>query len=502
MQRRARTTLGSLATALGWLGARQVAGVAIVGLAALALVAPSRAPTALEGGTSLVEDDADPGDGAAADGARPASIDGDAGSYGDLARPPPRARDADGASSADGTPTAGGADATSDGAPRTTHRNLHSGCGCGKKADDPVEDALKWLASHQSPDGGWEAEGWNQWCDRERNPDGGSLEGAGRFTSDVGVTGLALLAFLGAGWTNRSEGPFGKVVGDGLKHLRDVQDSYGCFGDRRTGRYAAYGHAIAALAMVEAYGMTGSTIFRAPAQKALDSSCAARNPDGAWRYGVRPGDDDSAVTGWMMMALKSAQLINAADGKAGKEPSLRYDERAFDAVRAWFDAVTDPGTGRVGYQRRGDGVFRPRGRANAFPEWKSESMTAVGMLARTFLGEDPKTSDAIGRGADLCASLVPAWNTADGSIDMHYWYFGSIAMFRVGGARWKTWEAAMKPAIVDSQRKDGEFCAYKGSWDPVDVWGEEGGRVYATAILCSSLELWYRYDKVFGSKGD
>ena len=502
MQRRARTTLGSLATALGWLGARKAAGVAIVGLAGLALVAAPRAPTPLEAGTSLVGEDAEPGEGAAADASRPASIDADAGSYGDLARPPPRARGADGASSADGTSTADGDGTASEDAPRTTHRNLHVGCGCGKKADDPVEDALRWLTAHQSPDGGWEAEGWNAWCNRERSPDGASLEGAGRSTSDVGVTGLALLAFLGAGYSHRSEGPFGKVVGDGLRHLREVQDAYGSFGDRRAGPHAAYGHAIAALAMVEAYGMTGSSVLLGPAQRALDSTCAARNPDGVWRYGVRPGDDDSAVTGWMIMALKSAQLINVYDGKAGKEPSLRYDERAFDAARAWFDTVTDPGTGRVGYQRLGDDVFRPRGLANAFPAWKSESLTAVGMLSRMFLGEDPKTSDAIGKGADRCASLVPAWNTADGSVDMHYWYFGSVAIFRVGGARWKAWEAAMKPAIVDTQRRDTEFCAYKGSWDPVDVWGEEGGRVYATAMMCLSLELWYRYDKVFGSKDD
>ncbi len=500
MRARARTTFGSLATMLGWLGAHKAAGVAIGALAGLALVASPRAPASIDGRGALAFAEAEAESTSERDVAPPASLDVGASDDGGLARPPRWVRadgtEVDGVDLVTDVPFDGPANPSN---PVTASRRTGCGCGGGNKVDDAVELALKWLAAHQSPDGGWEAEGWNAWCDRERNPDGGGLEGAGRFGSDVGVTGLALLAFLGAGYTNRSEGPNGRVVGDGLKHLRNVQDSYGCFGDGRTGRYAAYNHAIAALAMVEAYGMTGSSIFRGPAQKALDFSCAARNPDGVWRYGVRPGDDDSAVTGWMTMALKSAQLINAADVKAGKEPSLRYDERAFDGVRAWFDAVTDPGTGRVGYQRRGDGVFRPRARANAFPEWKSESLTAVGMLARIFLGEDPKTSDAIGKGADRCANLVPSWNTTDGSIDMHYWYFGSIAMFRVGGERWKAWEAAMKPAIVDTQRRDTEFCAYKGSWDPVDVWGEEGGRVYATAMMCLSLELWYRYDKVFGT---
>ena len=40
-------------------------------------------------------------------------------------------------------------------------------------------------------------------------------------------------------------------------------------------------------------------------------------------------------------------------------------------------------------------------------------------------------------------------------------------------------------------------CA-NGSWDPVDRWGFEGGRVYATAINALTLEVYYRYDNVFG----
>ena len=37
------------------------------------------------------------------------------------------------------------------------------------------------------------------------------------------VTAMATLAFLGAGYTNRSEGPFGKVVGDGIKFLKETE---------------------------------------------------------------------------------------------------------------------------------------------------------------------------------------------------------------------------------------------------------------------------------------
>jgi hypothetical protein len=75
-----------------------------------------------------------------------------------------------------------------------------------------------------------------------------------------------------------------------------------------------------------------------------------------------------------------------------------------------------------------------------------------------------------------------------------------MAMWRVGGEAWKTWEAALKTAVVDSQRQDGDYGHYLGSWDPVDVWGAEGGRVAATAMLAMTTEFWYRYDCVFSAR--
>ncbi len=124
-------------------------------------------------------------------------------------------------------------------------------------------------------------------------------------------------------------------------------------------------------------------------------------------------------------------------------------------------------------------------------------MTAVCILLRVFLGESPGSRPEILRGADLCSKLLPTWNPHDGSIDMYYWFYGTLAMFQVGGEQWKRWDEALKKAVVDSQRQDGEYCAYKGSWDPVDPWGPDGGRVYSTAILALCLEGGYRYERVF-----
>jgi hypothetical protein len=125
-------------------------------------------------------------------------------------------------------------------------------------------------------------------------------------------------------------------------------------------------------------------------------------------------------------------------------------------------------------------------------------MTAVGVLARVFLGENPKMSRPVRDGAALCARALPTW-ADDGSIDMYYWYYGTLAMFQVGGDPWAKWNVAMKRAIVDRQRVDGDYSLCKGSWDPVDPWGADGGRVYSTALLAMCLEVYYRYGRVFGT---
>ncbi len=370
--------------------------------------------------------------------------------------------------------------------------------GGGKKRNDAVMDALRWLKAHQSPSGQWEAAGFDKWC--EGKPATGERpDGLGKSMYDPGVSGLALCAFLGAGYTNRGNHPFKNTVSKGLRYLKNVQDPEGCFGARSGPNYI-YNHATASLAMVEAYGMTESPIFKGSAQRCLEFIGLSRNPYFAWRYGVKPGDNDTSVSGWMMMAIKSGKLINEDNLKRGKAAPLSVDDGAFEGIKAWLDKMTDPDYGRVGYITRGSGPARPKELVDRFPGEKSESMTAVGVLARIFMGEDPRKSEMCKKGADLMEKLAPTWNPSDGSVDMYYWYYGALAMYQMGGKHWKTWKAGLEKAVVGEQRKDTDYCAFKGSWDPVGPWGPDGGRVYSTALLAMCLEVWYRYDRVFGLK--
>ena len=364
--------------------------------------------------------------------------------------------------------------------------------GGSQRQHDAQYHGLHWLAAHQSPDGGWEAAGFDQWCDGKRNT-GEKPDGPGDAKYDVGVTGLALSAFLAAGYTHRVNHPFATTVRKGLAYLKNVQDPEGCFGPRNSVWYV-YNHARASLAMVEAFGMTGAPALRGPAQKALSFSAAARNPYMAWRYGVQPGENDTSVTGWMALPLLSARIVNATADGAGRSEPLVVDENAFDGIRNWLDKMTDADTGRVGYFTRGGPVARTMEMVDKFPAEKSESMTGAGVLLRVWMDPETLRSDPVRKGAQLVAARLPVWNRADGSIDLEHWYFGTMALRQVGGDAWARWETALSTA-TDHQRKDGTYCGFKGSWDPVDPWSPELGRVYSTAVVTLCLEARHRYER-------
>ena len=362
---------------------------------------------------------------------------------------------------------------------RGGHRNLKLEGGAA--TEGATEAGLEWLKNHQSPGGYWDCDGFEAMCKKNK------CGGAGGPLYDPGVTGLALLAFLGYGETHKTP-RYGAVVRNGLKYLKGIQDAEGCFGGRTTSHFT-YNHAIATLSMAEAYGLTQSPLFKSSAQNGINFVLQCQNPYMAWRYGIRPQDNDTSVTGWMVMSLKSA-----------RGAGLDVDPGAFEGAKAWMDKVTEPEYGRAGYTARGNGPARPQELMDKYPSDKSESTTAVAILTRIFCGAD-KEDEYVKKGSDLCVKTLPQWDEAAGTIDFYYWYYGTLAMFQVGGDKWKKWNDSMKTSIVDHQRMDKADDRY-GSWDPLDPWAQDGGRVYSTSVCVMCLEVYYRYARVFGTHGE
>ena len=102
-------------------------------------------------------------------------------------------------------------------------------------------------------------------------------------------------------------------------------------------------------------------------------------------------------------------------------------------------------------------------------------------------------SEPIRKGSDLMLKKPPRWDADDGSIDMYYWYLGSLAMFQVGGKHWRQWNSFLRPAVLDSQRRSAGGLT--GSWDPMGAWGTTGGRVYSTAMMTLCAEIHLRYER-------
>jgi hypothetical protein len=368
--------------------------------------------------------------------------------------------------------------------------NLVARGGGTQASESAVLAALKWLARHQGPDGGWGCASFQNQCI------GGKCGGPGESDYDAGVTGASLLAFLGAGYSQLSKDTypdpanpgrilhFGEVVKKGLQWMLAHQDPEGCVGER--GMKYMYNHAVAALCLSEAYGMTASQPLKEPAQKAIDFLVAAQNPGKGWRYSAKCGDNDTSVSGWAIMALKSAELSD-----------LTFPKSAYEGALNWLNEATDAnGYARVGYNAKGTGKVYVPGKNESFAH--HESMSAVAVMSRIFM-QKRKNEPALAA-VNLLVSDLPEWK--GDKIDFYYWYYASLALFQYDGpdgGMWKKWNEPMRNTLVSNQATGKDGCR-NGSWNSeVDRWGLEGGRVYGVALNALTLEVYYRYPTVFGS---
>ena len=128
------------------------------------------------------------------------------------------------------------------------------------------------------------------------------------------------------------------------------------------------------------------------------------------------------------------------------------------------------------------------------PGQSPDHMTmAAGLFSRLLLGWKP-VNPLCRSASDFLLAKLPAWPTSQLDVDFVYWFFGSHALFQVGGDSWKQWNGALKETLLPHQRRGGDE---EGSWNPAGTWSAEGGRVASTALGALCLEVYYRYMPLF-----
>ncbi|MBI3830482.1 MAG: terpene cyclase/mutase family protein [Planctomycetes bacterium] len=376
--------------------------------------------------------------------------------------------------------------------------------GGSKATESSVDAALAWLARHQEKDGFWRTE---KYLDNPNYRYGGS-KGMSRLY-DPGMTGFAALAFLGAGHSLRV-GKYKENVRQAIKWLISQQGADGDFTSKVKpcpDAVTYYCHCIATLACAEALGMNGGKDWGGAdasfgeqtkglgLKEAVERGVKlilewqAKNPTGGWTYYAPYVVCDVTVSGWAVMALKSAKV-------AGIVIPADSFKKASDAV-AKCTVIDknkgDYGMAHTGYLSSGSHQFNSKGYA----------ITAAAMVIQEFVGADRQEA-----GIDAAAAFVtqpdalPQWifKPQDPSTDhqnLYFWYYGTLGCFQKGGDTWKLWNEKLKAALVPNLKKggalDGSPQDVDGSWDPDDVWGAWGGRVYSTCLGCLCLEVYYRY---------
>lgn len=340
---------------------------------------------------------------------------------------------------------------------RTNSAALAAAQGGGKDTEAAVDRALRWFARHQLPDGGWS-------FDFRQCP---SCQGRCSHSGDKALsedrcaaTSLALLPFLGRGYTHR-DGPYKKEIENGIAFLAELAIKgkgkvYGRGGN-------LYSQGLAGIALSESYAMTQDSRLGMPAQLAINFIMESQDPvGGGWRYAPRQPGDTSAV-GWCLMALKSGDMAH-----------LKVNRLSVTKTIEFLDAVQSDGGAAYGYTDNAR---------------SSPTLSAVGLLLRMYLGWK-RDNPALQRGVKKLADAGPTGN-------LYHDYYATQLMHHMEGPIWAAWNAKMKKSLLEKQETKGHET---GSWFQGVNGGhgpERAGRIYTTSLSTMILEVYYRHQPLY-----
>jgi hypothetical protein len=360
---------------------------------------------------------------------------------------------------------------------------LASGSTTGAERTSSIEAALRWFKRHQSPNGMWDVDQYQNNCIEAGKCEPG-VNQAG--DADIACTAYAVMCFLGAGYDHVAPTTYRPVVTKAIDWLLTQQKADGLFGERN------YEHAVVTMALAEAYGMTEDLRLRTPTQRAVDVVIArqAVDPDAkdkayaglGWDY-VAPNAarNDTSVTGWNMMALKSALGAGLQVGNSMHGAKV-WLERAWKAANPDWKRL-DP------YQ--GTSVF-PYTYDATSDKVDKDHLSCVGALCAIYLGHHKGDVMLETMANTIMKNDYPTkWPT-----NTYFLYYNTLAVFQMGDERWKQWDEPVTKLLSDAQRSD-DSC-FNGSWDyeGTKFHGHDTGRLLSTAYACLSQEVIWRYSRL------
>jgi hypothetical protein len=356
-----------------------------------------------------------------------------------------------------------------------------------------VDRALRWFKRHQSPNGMWDVDGYMVNCTEGEKCEPGKNQAG---NADIACTGYALMCFLGGGYDHRTPGTYKTTVRKGLDYLLSAQKPDGSFGDRN------YEHAVATMALAEAYGITNDRTLREPAQRAVDVILARQAKDAkadanyggsGWDYlAPNPGRIDASVTGWNVMALKDALAAGLNVGNSLKGADQNWLIKAWRARNpkwktldpykdeSYFPYVYDAAKGTYSGNDQGDG-----------------HLACVGAVCAVFLGH--VRGDVM---LDtLCNYIMKHDLPTAYPTNTYLLYYNSIALFQVGDERWEKWSEQVLQKVLLKAQRIGNGCL-DGSWDwqGTQFHGNDTGRLLSTAYCTLSMQIYWRYVRVSDMK--
>ncbi len=281
-----------------------------------------------------------------------------------------------------------------------------------------------------------------------------------------GVVGLAGMAFLAVGYApgDETRHEYSLAIERCFRFVLSSQNENGYIS--RGSRGGMYSHGIATLFLSELSGMAPPewqrSIDRAlPA--ALRVIIAAQNVektplrDGGWRYTPSTRESDLSVSGWNLMALRSARLNGARIPDDNIQRGVAYILRSQDKE----------GEHEGGFRYMPD---RPDGRAYMVVQ------TGLAVLCLELTGLHESEEIRMGR-----RFMLNNYRRLAGIRNELYGvYYYAQASFHAGGELWEQYARWMYERYLPRQLED-------GSW-PAD----QGSQAYSTAMALLSLTVPYR----------